>query len=181
MGIPDNGGMGNPGVVIALTAGTANLLMAAIHFAIARAPGWRIARLFAGMALTAGLYNILNAVYCIAGMSDAVYLAAGRLSYLVGTVQAVLWLVYAYSDGNGSLRKAPRSVRWVAASAGRGRPGFRCHRVALKASVSPISVAWAGVSYSYPLTTALGDVYGFLVLALPAAAVLQLDPALSPG
>src|SRR5271167_1593723 len=77
MGIPSNDGMVNPGVVVALTAATANLLMAALHFAIARAPGWRIARLFAGMAFTAGLYNILNAVYCIAGMSDTVYLAAG--------------------------------------------------------------------------------------------------------
>ena len=91
MGIPENDGMANPGVVIALTAGAVNLSMAALHFAIARAPGWRIARLFAGMALTAGLYNTLNAVYCIAGMPDAVYLAAGRLSYLVGTVHAVLW------------------------------------------------------------------------------------------
>ena len=174
MGIPDNGAMGNPGVVIALTAGTANLSMAAIHFAIARAPGWRIARLFAGMALTAGLYNILNAVYCIAGMSDAVYLAAGRLSYLVGTVHAVLWLVYAYSDGNGSLRTAPRSIRWVAASAGVAGLVFAATGWLLKASVSTVSVAWAGVSYAYPLPTALGDVYGFLVLALPAAAVLQL-------
>ena len=181
MGIPSNDGMVNPGVVIALTAATANLSMAALHFAIARAPGWRIARLFAGMALTAGLYNILNAVYCIAGMSDAVYLAAGRLSYLVGTVQAVLWLVYAYSDGNGSLRTAPRTVRWVAASAVAAGLVFAATGWLLQARVSPVRVAWAGVSYPYPLTTAAGDVYGFLVLALPAAAVLQLDPALSPG
>src|SRR3974390_769077 len=109
--------MVNAGIVIALAAAAVNLSMAALQFAIARAPGWRIARLFAGMALTAGLYNIVNSVYCIAGMSDAVYLAAGRLSYLTGTVHAVLWLMYAYSDGNGSLRKAPRWVRWVAASA----------------------------------------------------------------
>ena len=55
MGIPSYDGAVNPGVVIALTAATANLLMAALHSAIARAPGWRIARLFAGMAFTAGL------------------------------------------------------------------------------------------------------------------------------
>ena len=141
MGIPNNDGMVNPGVVIALTAATANLSMAALDFAIARAPGWRIARLFAGMALTAGLYNILNAVYCIAGMSDAVYLAAGRLSYLAGTLQAVLWLVYAYSDSNGSLRKAPRSVRWVTVSAVAAGVVFAATGWLLKTSISPVRVA----------------------------------------
>ena len=166
--------MVNAGIVIALTAAAVNLSMAALQFAIARAPGWRIARLFAGMALTAGLYNILNSVYCIAGMSDAVYLAAGRLSYLTGTFHAVLWLMYAYSDGNGSLRKAPRWVRWVAASAGAVGLVFAATGGLVTARVSLVSVVWAGVTYAYPMTTAVGDVYGFLVLALPVAAVLHL-------
>ena len=164
----------NLGVAIALTAAAANLSMAALHFAIARAPGWRIARLFAGIALTAGLYNSLNVVYSVSGMSDSVYLATGRLSYLVGTAQSVLWLLYAYSDGNGSLRTAPRWVRRVAASACAAGLVFAATGSLLRAQVSPVSVAWAGVTYSYPETTFAGDVYGFLSLALPAAAVLHL-------
>ena len=174
MEIPENNGMVNPGLVIALTAAGANLSMAALHFAVSRAPGWRIARLFAGMALTAGLYNLLDSVYCIAGMSDTVYLTVGRLSYLAGTVQAVLWLVYAYSDGNGSLRTAPRPVRWVAVSALAIGLVFAATGWLLQARVSLVRVAWAGVAYYYPLTTPAGDAYGLLVLILPAAAILHL-------
>ncbi len=155
-------------------AAAANLPMGVLHCAIARAPGWRIARLYAGIALTAGLYSVLNVVYCIDGMSDAVYLAAGRLSYLVGTVEGVFWLVYAYSDCNGSLRAAPRPVRWIATSTVAAGVVFAATGWILQPRVSLVSVAWAGVTYHYPLTTAVGDVYGLLVLIPPAAAVLHL-------
>ena len=83
----------NLAAACALTAASANLPMAGLHIAIARAPGWRVARLFAGIALTAGLYSLVNTVYAIQGLPDAAYLAAGRLSYLIGTVHALLWLV----------------------------------------------------------------------------------------
>ena len=106
----------NPGVLIALVAAAVNLSMAVLHFAISRAPGWRIARVFAGMALTACIYDILNTVYCVGGLSPAAYLTAGRLSYLFATVQGLLWLIYAYSDSSGSLRTAPKAIRWVAVS-----------------------------------------------------------------
>ena len=55
-----------------------------------------------------------------------------------------------------------------------GRLGFALTGWLIQARISSIKIAWAGVTYSYPLTTAAGDVYGFLVLALPAAAVLHL-------
>ncbi len=155
-------------------AGTANLSMAALHYAIARAPGWRISRVLAGIALTAGLYSVLNAVYCTEGLSDAVYLGAGRLSYLVATLQAVLWLVYAYSDTNGSLRTAPRVVRWVAVSALAVGLVLTATGWLLDPRISPVRVAWAGVTYYYPLTTTIGDVYGLLLLALPMAAIVHL-------
>jgi PAS domain S-box-containing protein len=173
--------MVSPGVVIALTAAGANLSMAALHFAIARAPGWRIARLYAGIAFTAGLYSILNAIYCVEGLSDATYLAAGRLSYLVGTVQCVFWFVYAYSDSNGSLRTAPRSVRWVAISTVAAALVFAATGWLLTPRISPVRVAAAGVVYYYPLETAAGDVYLFLVLVLPAAALLRLTQRFRRG
>jgi PAS domain S-box-containing protein len=174
MGIPDNGGTVNLGLVIALAAAGGNLSMATLHGAIARAPGWRIARLFAGIALTAGLYSLLNCVYVIDGWPDAVYLAAGRLSFLVGTLHGLLWLVYGYSDGNGSLRAAPRWVGWVALSAVGVGLAFATTGWLVKAPISVVRVTWAGLSYHYPLTTAAGDIYGFLMLGLPAAGILRL-------
>ena len=165
----------NLAAACALTAASANLPMAGLHIAIARAPGWRVARLFAGIALTAGLYSLVNTVYAIQGLPDAAYLAAGRLSYLIGTVHALLWLVYAYSDGNGSLRTAPRWVRWVAASVVAASLFFAATGWQLTARVSTFRIAWAGVTYHYPVTTSIGDVYGLLVLALPAAGILQLN------
>ena len=41
------------GAWIAVTAAAGNLSMGVLHVAIARAPGWRIARLFAAIAFTA--------------------------------------------------------------------------------------------------------------------------------
>ena len=134
----------NLAAACALTAASANLPMAGLHIAIARAPGWRVARLFAGIALTAGLYSLVNTVYAIQGLPDAAYLAAGRLSYLIGTVHALFWLVYAYSDSNGSLRTAPRWVRWVAASVVAASLFFAATGWQLTARVSTFRIAWAG-------------------------------------
>jgi two-component system cell cycle sensor histidine kinase/response regulator CckA len=168
----------NPGILIALVAAAVNLSMAALHCAIARAPGWRIARVFAGMALTACIYDILNIVYCVAGLSDAVYLAAGRISYLVATVQGVLWLVYAYSDGasdgDRSLHSLPKAVRWIAVSAVMAGLVLGATGWLFSAHVDEVPIAWAGITYYYPVTTALGDAYAVLVLLLPGAAILHL-------
>jgi len=152
----------SPGNVLALTATTTNLPIAAVQFALARAPGWRIARVYGAMALTAGLYSLVNIVYSVADLPVGVYLAAGRLSYLLGGLQAVLWFVYAYADDNGSLQTAPRWVKsapWAAAAAATflAATGWL-----LQERVSPVVLEWAGVTYYYPLTTMLGDVYALL-------------------
>jgi PAS domain S-box-containing protein len=164
----------NLGVALPLSAAATNLLVGALYFAIARAPGWRIARLYGWIALAAGLYSTLNLIYPIGGLSDAVYLAAGRLSYFAGTVQCVIWLVYAYSDNSGSLRTAPGPVRWIALSTLAAGLFFAATGWLVTTPVSPVRIAWAGVTYHYPLATVAGDIYGFVVLALPSAAVLRL-------
>jgi PAS domain S-box-containing protein len=171
----------NLGVVLPLTAAAANLLVGTLHFALARAPGWRIARLYGGIALVAGLYCSLDIIYPIGGLSDAVYIATGRLSMLMGAVQGALWLLYAYSDSNGSVRSVPRAIRWVAFASLASGLLFTCSRWLMTGRINTVTVAWAGVSYHYPLTTAAGDVYDFLLLALPAWTVLRLGQRFRRG
>jgi PAS domain S-box-containing protein len=148
--------------------------MAGLHFAIARAPGWRIARFFGAMALTAGLYSALNTVYCLDGVPDVFYLTAGRFSYLAATVQGVLWVLYAYSNKDGSLRTAPRMVSWVAVSSLATGILFAASGWLMKAEVSLVQVPWASATYHYPVTTTTGDIYGLAILALPAWAIFHL-------
>jgi PAS domain S-box-containing protein len=164
----------NLGVALPLTAAAANLLVGTHHFALARAPGWRIARLYGAIALAAGLYSSLDIIYPLDGMSDAVYLTTGRLSYLLGTLQGVLWFVYAYSDSTGSLRALPRPVRWIACAVLAVGLLFAGTGWQLTERVVPVSITWASVIYHYPLATTAGDVYDFLLLVLPAAAVVRL-------
>ena len=164
----------NLGVALPLTAAATSLLVGTLHFALARAPGWRIARLYGGIALAAGLYSSLDILYALDGLPDAVYLITGRLSYLLGTVQLLLWLLYAYSDRDGSMRSAPRSVQWIAIAVLAAGFFFAGTGWLLTGNVSLVTVAWAGVAYHYPLTNPVGDAYGFGILILGAAAVLQL-------
>ena len=91
--------------------------MGVLHVAISRAPGWRIARLAAAIALTAAAYNIVSLALSLDGLSEPAYIAAGNLTYLIVTVHAVCWILYAYADKDGSLARAPRQILWLAVSA----------------------------------------------------------------
>jgi signal transduction histidine kinase len=165
----------NLGLALPLAAAAANLLMATLHFALARAPGWRILRMYGAIALAAGLYSCLNVIYPIPGLPDTVYITTGRLSYLSGSCQAALWLLFAFSDRDGSMGAVPKTVRWVAAACLASSVLFFIPSGWLMTgAVPPVRIAWAGMSYHYPLTTAAGDVYGLLLLLLPAVAVCRL-------
>src|SRR4051812_8455988 len=107
--------MVNFGAGIALTAAAGNLSMGVLHVAISRAPGWRIARLFAAIAFTAAFYNIFSLLLCLDGLSDSAYVTAGNLCYLTATIHAVCWTLYAFADEDGSLRTVPRPILWFAA------------------------------------------------------------------
>jgi hypothetical protein len=88
--------------------------MGVLHVAVARAPGWRIARLFSAIAFTAGAYNISSFILCINGLSDAAYISAGNLAYLTATLHGVCWILYAYADEDGSPHAVPKRVQWLA-------------------------------------------------------------------
>ena len=164
----------NLAVSIALTAAAANLSMAALHLAIARTPGWRIARLFTGLALTAGIYNALSACFAVEGLPDAHYLAAGRLIYLVGTVHVALWLVYAYSDRDGSFRTLPVPVRWLVAAVLAISAVITAAGGVLYNRVGIVNIPWAHTRYFFPVTTPSGDIFGVTLAMLGVLAFARL-------
>jgi PAS domain S-box-containing protein len=171
----------NLAVAIAVTAAAINLAMAALHFAIARAPGWRIARLFAGLALTAGVYNALSACFAVQGLSDAHYLIAGRLTYLVASVHVVLWIAYAYSDRDGSWKSLAAPVQWLISATLLVSATFACAGGVLYNKVGMVDVAWARTRYTFPLTTPTGDVFGMALAMLGVLAFLRLSRRFRQG
>lgn len=160
--------------MIVVSAAAINLSMAAINVALSRAPGWRIGRLLGAIALTAGLFNIVSIVFCTAGFAPGVYLAAGRLEYLLGTLGVVLWVVYAYADSSGSLQKAPKGIRRLAIAVAAVAVAATIGGGLLKPQVGVLRVAWAGVTYRYPMTTVAGDIYGLVLAGLLALAFVRL-------
>jgi PAS domain S-box-containing protein len=162
------------GAGIALTAAAGNVSMGVLHVAISRAPGWRNARLFAAIAFTAAAYNVFSLLLCLNGLSDAVYIAAANLSYLVATLHAVCWILYAYADPDGSMGGVPRQIVWLAASAVALCAALAGTGSLLYPQVSLVTVGMANISYHYQGTTPLGDVYGLLATGLAGIAFVRL-------
>jgi len=164
----------NLGSVMALSAAAVNFSMTVLQVAVARVPGWRIARLFAAIAFTAGMYNVLSALLCVSGFSAAEYAWFGRLIYLVVSVNAPLWLIYAYGDREGSVRAAPSAVRWLIGLTPCAGLFFAVTGGLLQARVAMVDLRWAHVRYFYPITTRLGDLFSGLLAVTGALALFQL-------
>ncbi len=148
--------------------------MGALHVAIARAPGWRIARFPAAIALTAAGYNLVSLAFCLDGFSDTTYLAAGNLTFLILTVHSACWILYAYAGTDGSLARTPKQIFWLAGSAvafcallaGTGQlfyPG-----------VGRVTIGLTNLRYHLPVTTPAGYASGVLVIALAGFAFVRL-------
>jgi two-component system cell cycle sensor histidine kinase/response regulator CckA len=148
--------------------------MGALHVAIARAPGWRIARLFAAIAFTAAAYNVLSVIFCTGNLPDAAYLAAAKLTYLIVTVHAACWILYAYADKHGSLDAAPGYLTWLAVSAVILGATVTGTGWLFKPRVEIRYILPGNVTYHYPVITGWGDIYCGFIAALGAFAFTRL-------
>jgi signal transduction histidine kinase len=170
----------NLAAAIALSSATLHVALAALLFAISRAPGWRVARVFATIALSAGLYSGAQVLMTVAGLPPKIYLAAGRFNYAAAAVHAAAWLVYAFGGADAQVAAMPRwSRRLAAALAATGAaaallPGF-------VGAPSVVEVAWAGVEYHYPASTPLSDALGVAVVAVLLLAGAQLARRVARG
>jgi signal transduction histidine kinase/CheY-like chemotaxis protein len=147
----------NLALALALIATTLNLSTAIFLFTLAHAPGWKAARVFSGLALTAGLYSAGNVVFALAGLPDAVYLAAGRGAYALGLLHVVLWLLHAYGGPDASPRAMPRPIQALALFGTALAVILTVTGVHLTPVVTEVVIPWPRAVYHYPVANPLGE------------------------
>ena len=92
----------NLAVLIPSCAAVFNLTSGIVLVSISRAPGWRMARASAAIALTAGLYCVTAIPYGFDGLDEAMYLATARATYVVAVLHTVAWIVFAFGGAEAS-------------------------------------------------------------------------------
>jgi len=153
----------NVAAAIALPSATLHLALAALLFAISRAPGWRMARVFALIAFTAGVYSSAQVSLTLEGLNPLVYEIAARFNYVAAALHAAAWLVYGFGGPDADVAAMPRWARRLAlvvAVLGTTPvmyPGFL-------GPPDPVDVRWAGVRYMYPSSTPLSDLVAYVEL-----------------
>lgn len=154
----------DPATTIAIVSATLNLSAAGVLVAVSMAPGWRPTRTFAAIALTAGLYNVTGIVFATGGLAGSTYLATGRLSYLLGHVHGLLWLLVAFGGPDASWHSTPRAVRLFSMASAALALVVAATGIHLMTIVDSIAVPWAGVEYHLPVTTVFGEAYGLFIV-----------------
>ena len=83
-------------------------------FAIARAPGWRRARILGVLALTAGLYSLVDLFAALAERSAPTSAINTSVNLTVAAAHVSTWLWYSFGNERGSWRALPAWVRRLA-------------------------------------------------------------------
>ncbi len=152
---------------------------------LASAPGWRSARNFAGIALTAGAYSAANVCFAVPEFSDDVVLLAARANLAMASFHVAAWIIYAFGGATGSIRELSPRLRpivlvlvsvglWVALTGSGAAPG----------EWNDINVHWAGVQYHVPALRTWAEWYAALMLsalALPFIEFVKRARAGVPG
>lgn len=154
---------------LALQAGAA-----VTAFAIARAPGWRRARILGALALTAGAYSLMDLVWGLMARTATTSAFNTSINLVVAAAHVSAWVWYSFADDLGSWRTLPPWARRLAIG-----------NIALAALVSlsgqavawgtlhRVSVPWLGVSFtSVPLST-LGVFAVAVILSTLAVCLVQ--------
>lgn len=164
----------NLAFLVPLCAAVVNGTSGLVHVAISRAPGWRVARISACIALSAASYSALASIFGIPNLELGTYLVVARATYVAAFVHACSWVIFAYGGPDASLRQLPRPFRWMCAAMLAATVVFAVTGVHLQRAVAVVDVRWAGLQYHYPLATGIGDVYGLAVVALFGVALFGL-------
>jgi signal transduction histidine kinase/ActR/RegA family two-component response regulator len=102
---------------ITLAIGVLQLSLGLVVLGVMRAPGWRGVWPFAVIALSAGLFSLVNVAYILPEVSDATIVAGMRINYLVAAIHCAGWVIYAHADQAGTLVSVRPAVRSAAALA----------------------------------------------------------------
>ncbi|MBC8090125.1 MAG: response regulator [Phycisphaerae bacterium] len=171
--------------IISLCAAALQLGMGLLLVGLARAPGWRVARTFALIALTAAVYSFGDIFFALPTASDETVLWASRLNYCFGSLHGVAWLAYTFGGPTASPRRMPVAAKALA---------IFLTVVALfilltGAHVIPgqwqdLRVDWASVQYHTPLVYEWAEWYALAILAavaIPFAVFIPRTMRREPG
>lgn len=168
--------------MIVLSAATANLVTAAIHAAISRAPGWKIARVISLIAFTGGLYNVLSAITCLFHpLSAADFLTVCKLAYVMAMLHAGAWVVYAYGGQEGSVRGVPRNVRYLLFAIVAVGVLLTLTNSIFETQITAVDFDWANRHYWYPKVTTAGALHILMLVGLIGLAFVGLAQRVRRG
>ncbi len=161
---------------LSLLSLTVSFVTALTSFAVSRAPGWRAARAFGFVALTAAFYSVGDLVAATPGLPFAAYAVMARWNYLWAGLHVCAWFPWTFGGPEARFDAMPPALRRLVVIALLAALCFAVTGWNVRQEPHLIPVPWAGEVYTNLETTPVGDVYGALVvlmLCLPFAAVVR--------
>jgi len=156
----------NAALVLSACVAVLQVGIGVLLLSVARAPGWRSARLFAVIALSAAGYSAANLTSTYFPLSDALRLLGGQFSFLMAAIFVTAWLVNTLGDESGSLRSLPRwGAALALASLSVGVLAVATRWLFVPGGFTEIDVPWAHVRYRFATPSAMGEVATYVLLA----------------
>ncbi len=155
----------NAALALALVAFVLQATTTVAMFVIARAPGWERVRLFAVIALTAGLYSGVDILAVARPWPDEWIAWVVRLNLTFAAVHASTWVLYTFGDERGSWRGVPRWIKRVAIANVVIVSSLALTGLAVEKGVTyTMDLASLGVRYTQPQLSQLGNVAAAMLL-----------------
>lgn len=175
----------NAAAIISLCAASLQLGMGLLLVGLARAPGWRAARTFALIALTAFAYSAADVFFALPSVNDQIVWWALRANFLVASLHAAAWLLYTFGGPTASARHMPVWTKVLASVLTVcGLFFFVTGPHSRPASWEDVEVVWANVRYHTPTLRVSAEWYAMFVLvslAVPFAGFIPRARRGEPG
>lgn len=175
----------NAAAIISLCAAALQLGMGLLLVGLARAPGWRAARTFALIALTAFAYSAADVFFALPSVGESTLLWASRANFLMASLHAAAWLLYTFGGPTASARHMPLAAKILAGIlAVVGLFIFATGAQTLPGVWTDVDVAWAKVHYHAPQAREWAQGYAMFVLlslAVPFAGFIPRAIRREPG
>lgn len=156
----------NAALVLSVCVAVLQVGIGVLLLAVARAPGWQSARVFAVIALSAAVYSASNVTSTYFPLPDAVRLMGSQLSFVAAAIFVTGWLVNAFGDGTGSLRSLPRWARGLALlTLAFGVLAVISPWLFVPGGFTDVEVPWAHVRYRFATPSRLGELATYTFLA----------------
>jgi len=171
----------NVGTNISLVSAILQLAFAVTFLVLARAPGWRRARVYALLAFAAGSYSAVDIAFTVGDLDVETLQRFSALNYLLAGVNCALWLGFAYSHPHQRWRELPRWVRaLMAVTVGLGAIG-QIPGLLDTDQIRIVDLPSIGTRYQQSTVTGFASVVGTWFLVVLLLVVVRFARALRRG